>query len=72
MYHYSPLNTSKGRFVGSLSKIPVDASFLIKTWIKSHPLVALPAGIFFFIICNAYVLYIAERTDDYATGYFND
>lgn len=61
LHHFSPLNTSKGRFVGSLSKTQITTSFLVKAWIKSYPLVAIPAGIASFIICNAYVVYVIER-----------
>src|SRR4051812_14334500 len=60
MRHYSPLNTSKGRFVGSLSKIPINNAFLIKTWIKMNPIVALPMGVFWFLILNSYLLYLME------------
>jgi hypothetical protein len=60
MRHYSPLNTSKGRFVGSLSKVPINNAFLIKTWIKMNPIVALPMGVFWFLIVNSYLLYLME------------
>lgn len=69
MRHFSPLNTSKGRFVGSLSKTKITTSFLIKAWIRSYPLIALPVGIGAFLLANAYLLYVIER-DFYPTdGY---
>lgn len=61
LHHYSPLNTSKGRFVGSLSKTQITTSFLVKAWIKSYPLSSMPVGIFTFILCNSYVMYVIER-----------
>ena len=61
LHHYSPLNTSKGRFVGSLSKTQITTSFLVKAWIKSYPIVALPLAIFTFLLCNSYVIYVIER-----------
>lgn len=72
MRHYSPLNTSKGRFVGSLSKIPINNAFLIKTWIKMNPIVALPMGVFWFLILNSYLLYLTERSGEYTTCYSED
>ncbi|CDW75096.1 UNKNOWN [Stylonychia lemnae] len=62
LHHYSPLNTSKGRFVGSLSKTQITTSFLVKAWIKSYPLIALPLGITTFLLCNSYVVYVIERS----------
>ena len=70
--HYSPLNTSKGRFVGSLSKTNITTSFLIKAWIKTHPLVALPLGISTFLISHAYVIYVIERVGDPTDCYYYD
>lgn len=67
--HFSPLNTSKCRFVGSLSKIKFDAAFLVKTWLKTHPLISLPVSIFFFLIVSSYLLYISERAEFTATCY---
>lgn len=61
MHHMSPLNSSKGRFVGSLSKTQITPSFLMKAWLKSYPLYALPLGIFSFLLCNSYVVYVVER-----------
>jgi len=67
--HFSPLNTSQGRFVGSLSKIQFDAAFLVKTWLKTHPLISLPVSIFFFLIVSSYLLYISERPEFTAVCY---
>jgi len=61
MRHHSPLNTSKGRFVGSLSKIPITNSFLIKTWVKMNPFVSIGGGTFLFLAVATYFLYITER-----------
>lgn len=69
MRHYSPLNTSKGRFVGSLSKINFNNAFLVKTWIKMNPVVAMPSAICWFLIINAYLLYLVERGGHYTTCY---
>ena len=71
MHHYSPLNTKKGRFVGSLSKVEITTSFLAKSWIKSHPVIALPASISVFIFICSYVLYVTERTASIAPCYTN-
>jgi len=69
LYHYSPLNTNKGRFVGKLSKTKLGTAFLIKAWIKSYPLIALPCGIIVLIFTNSYLLYVIERDSDTATCY---
>ena len=61
IHHYSPLNSNKGRFVGSLSKTKITTSFLVKAWIRSYPLLALPFGIFVFLISNSYFIYVIER-----------
>jgi len=63
--HYSALNTSKGRFVGSLSKIPISNSFLIKTWIKMNPVMALLCGTIFYLVVTTYLLYLTERNSSY-------
>jgi hypothetical protein len=34
----------------------------MKAWIKSYPVYAMPVGIFSFLICNSYVLYVMERS----------
>lgn len=70
--HYSSLNTNKGRFVGSLSKIPINTSFLIKTWLKMNPVIAIPMGAFWFLIIMSYLLYLTERSGSYAACYEQD
>lgn len=72
LYHYSPLNTTKGRFVGSLSKTKFDTPFLIKAWIKSNPLVSLPFSIVTFILVFSYLTYVIERSNNYAPCYEED
>eukprot|EP00347_Sterkiella_histriomuscorum_P019824 403340161 len=72
LHHYSPLNTSKGRFVGSLSKTQITTSFLVKAWIKTYPLVSLPIGIFTFLLCNSYVMYVIERNAFPTDCYIDD
>jgi hypothetical protein len=71
MRHYSPLNTNKGRFIGSISKTQITSSFLIKAWIKTYPLASLPIGIFCFLISNAYIIYLIER-DDFPTACYDE
>jgi len=61
LYHYSPLNTNKGRFLGSISKTQINTAFLMRAWLKSYPLYTLPLTIFTFLICNTYVMYVVER-----------
>jgi hypothetical protein len=69
LYHHSPLNTNKGRFVGSLSRTKLDTPFLMKAWIKSYPLITLPVAIFLFLLSGAYLLYVLERGESYTTCY---
>jgi len=72
MSNYSPLNSSKGRFVGSLSKIKFDMPFLTKSWIKSHPLAFLSFSMPLFLFVNAYLLYVSERETAYVSCYEYD
>ena len=61
MYHFSPLNTNKGRFIGSISKTQINSAFLMRAWLKSYPLYTLPLAIVIFLMCNTYVMYVVER-----------
>lgn len=61
LYHFSPLNTNKGRFIGSISKTQINTAFLMRAWLKSYPLYTLPSAIFIFLLCNTYVMYVVER-----------
>lgn len=72
LYHYSPLNSNKGRFIGSLSKTKLEYPFFIKAWIKTSPLITLPLGIMLFILAFSYLMYVIERRGDNVEGYDND
>ena len=69
LYHYSPLNSNKGRFVGSLSKTKMDYPFFLKAWIKSYPLITMPIGIIIFIVIFSYLMYVIERKGDFVHCY---
>lgn len=63
LYHYSPINTSKGIFVSSMSKTKLNGPFLIKAWIKAYPLMALSIGMLGFVLMNSFLIYMVERGD---------
>ena len=69
---FSPVNTNKGRFIGSLSKIKYGYSFFVKTWIKSYPIVFLVTSLILFLVVNAYLLYVAQRGTIYEKCYAAD
>ena len=72
LYHHSPLNTSKGRFVGSLSKTKLDTPFMIKAWLKSYDISyvkQMPLAIFLFLLIGSYLMYVLERGDNYTVCY---
>jgi len=49
----------------ALRGIDYNQSLLIKGWLTNHPVLGLGAGLVFFITINAYLLYLAERGNEF-------
>eukprot|EP00743_Colponemidia_sp_Colp-15_P005555 GILK01005976.1.p1 GENE.GILK01005976.1~~GILK01005976.1.p1 ORF type:complete len:934 (+),score=188.90 GILK01005976.1:182-2983(+) len=58
---HSPINSSTGRFIGSITNVPTTPSFLFKTWLEAHPVGSLLVGLSILVFVCSYVLHLYER-----------
>jgi len=56
----SPLNTPNGRFIGALTSVDFDSSFILKTQLKNDPVVTMLSCFMLLMLCAGYSLHLIE------------
>ena len=58
--YHSPLNTSNGRFIGSLTNVDFSTSFIVKTTLKDSPVKFVTLTFLTLILVSSYSLHIVD------------
>ena len=58
--YHSPLNTSNGRFIGSLTNVDFSTSFIVKTTLKDSPVKFVTLTFLMLILVSSYSLHIVD------------
>lgn len=61
--YHSPLNSSNGRFIGALTNVEFDGSFILKTVLKERPVSVLIAALLATVLASAYAIHVIESIE---------
>jgi hypothetical protein len=61
--YHSPLNSSNGRFIGALTNVEFDGSFILKTVLKERPVSVLLVALLAILMASAYAINVIESIE---------